>query len=466
MKSVFFILLLFCAGEKAAANVVLPSIIGSHMVLQQKTSITLWGWCDPMEEIKIKPGWDTATYTATGNNRATWTITIPTPVAGGPYDIRFSGYNTVVLEDVMIGEVWLCGGQSNMEFSANKGIRQAIEEATSATNQNIRFFYIEKAASDVLQSDCKGEWKVCTPDEMRRFSAIGYFFGKKLQQDLAIPIGLINANWGGTPAEVWLPAELVTKDSVLVKSKGKLWASDEWWPADPGVCYNAMIHPVAKYTMAGVIWYQGESNTDAAFTYRKLFSTLILAWRKAWGRELPFYFVQIAPSSHYSGRYSGPLLREAQAQCLELPSTGMVVVHDLITDINDIHPQNKRDVGIRLANYALTAQYDRKGIAAKSPLFKTMQVSGGKITIDFTNVLTGLKSIDGAPRNFLIAGTDQVFLPADVVIAGDKVVVSNKTIKNPVAVRFAFTNTDIPNLFTNEGLPVAGFRTDNWPLNP
>ena len=457
---------IMCTGNAVTAEISFPSIIGTHMVLQQKTSVTLWGWCDPMEEVKIKPGWDTVTYTAIGDNRANWKITIPTPAAGGPYTISFAGYNTVTIEDVLIGEVWLCGGQSNMEFSANKGIKQAIEEAPNATNKSIRFFYVEKASSDILQNNCKGEWKVCTPADMKRFSAIGYFFGKKLQEQLNVPVGLINANWGGTPAEVWLPAELVEQDSLLKKSKGKLWASDEWWPVQPGVCYNAMIYPISNYTLAGVTWYQGESNTDAAFTYQQLFATLINSWRQAWKKELPFYYVQIAPSSHYQGLYTGALLREAQAKCLSLPNTGMVVVHDLITDVNDIHPQNKKDVGLRLANYALSVQYHQNGIPYKSPLYKDMEIKGSKAIIRFTNVLTGIKSVNGSPAGFLIAGNDKMFLPADVKIDGDKVVVSNKNIQLPVAVRFAFNNTVVPNLFTNEGLPVASFRTDDWEIIP
>lgn len=465
MKKILF-LFAICFCKLASGAITFPSIIGNHMVLQQKTTITLWGWCDPSEEIKIKPGWDTTTYITKGDNAANWKISLPTPEAGGPYSILFSGYESVTINDVMIGEVWLCGGQSNMEFSANKGIKQAIEEAPNANNNSIRFFYVEKASSNVLQNDCKGEWRVCTPEEMKRFSAIGYFFGKKLQNELNIPVGLIGANWGGTPAEVWTPAELVEQDSLLKQSKGKLWSSDEWWPVQPGVCYNAMINPISHFAMSGVIWYQGESNTDAAFTYEKLFSTLIQSWRKAWQKELPFYFVQIAPSAHYQGKYTGALLREAQTLCLALPNTGMVVIHDLITDINEIHPQNKKDVGIRLANYALSEQYHKAGIPHKSPLFKSIQLNGSKAVISFTDVLTGLKTTNGAPTCFLIAGDDKLFLPAEAIISGDKVVVTNKTIKHPVAVRFAFNNTEIPNLFTNEGLPVAGFRTDSWEVMP
>jgi sialate O-acetylesterase len=448
----------------ATADIYLPSIIGSHMVLQQHSDITLWGWCDPQEPIEIKTSWDTVTYKTMGNNYASWKINIRTPDAGGPYTVELTGYNNILLEDVMLGEIWLCGGQSNMAFSANNGITQALDEAPNASNQKMRFFFVHETCSETLQENCLGEWKVCTPDEMKRFSAVGYFFGQELQRQLNFPIGLINANWGGTPAEVWTPAALVEQDSLLKQSEGKLWTSDEWWPVKPGVCYNAMIHPISAFKITGVIWYQGESNTDAAFTYQKLFKTLIQAWRDAWKTELPFYYVQIAPFSGYQGRFSGALLREAQMQCLNIPNTGMVVIHDLITNVNEIHPQNKKDVGIRLANYALSEHYNVAAIPHKSPVFKNMEVKENLAIIEFSNVLTGLKTTEGEPCCFLIAGEDKQFLPAEATISGDKVIVSNRKIKKPVAVRFAFSNAEIPNLFTNESLPVASFRTDIWEL--
>lgn len=443
--------------------ITLPAIIGSHMVLQQQAIVTLWGWCAPQEDVKIKLGWDTTTYVAIGNNNAKWSIKIKTPIAGGSYTISLSGWeNKIELTDVLIGEVWLCSGQSNMEYSANKGIKQAIDEAPKATNKSIRFFYVNMAASENIQEDVQGHWVVCTPEEMKRFSAIGYFFGKEIQQKLNVPVGLINCNWGGTPAEVWTPADLVNNDALLKQSEGKLWSSDLWWPVKQGVCYNAMIAPITHYTIAGNIWYQGESNTDAAFTYQKLFTTMIGAWRKAWQNEFPFYYVQIAPSSHYQGKYSGALLREAQVKCKTIPNTGMVVVSDLITDINDIHPQNKKDVGLRLANYALAQTYRQTGIAYKSPEYKNMSVEKNTIRISFTDDGGGLMSKDGEPKEFFIAGDDKIFLPATAKIEGSTIVVFNKSIAQPVAVRFAFENTAIPNVFSKNGLPVNSFRTDDW----
>jgi sialate O-acetylesterase len=341
MKKYCLLFLITCAYMQAKAMITLPAIIGSHMVLQQHSTITIWGWCSPQEEVKIKLGWDTTTYTAIGDRNAKFSIKIKTPVAGGAYTISFSGWeNTIKLDDVLIGEVWLCGGQSNMAYSANNGIQQAIEEAPNANNTKIRFFYVNLSASENIQEDVQGHWVVCTPEEMKRFSAVGYFFGKEIQQKLNVAVGLISSNWGGTTAEVWTPADLVNNDPLLTQSEGKIWSSDIWWPAKSGVCYNAMIAPITNYNIAGTIWYQGESNTDAAFTYEKLFTTMITAWRKAWQNDFPFYYVEIAPSSHYQGKYSGALLREAQVKCKLIPKTGMVVISDLINDINNIHPQN------------------------------------------------------------------------------------------------------------------------------
>ncbi|MEI7736905.1 MAG: sialate O-acetylesterase [Ferruginibacter sp.] len=465
MKKYFLFNVIIYCSIAANAMITLPAIIGSHMVLQQQATITIWGWCAPQEDVKIKTGWDTTTYTVIGNRNAKFSIEIKTPKAGGNYTISIAGWeNKIVLQDVLIGEVWLCGGQSNMEISANNGIQQAIDEAPNATNTNIRFFYVNLSASENIQEDVQGHWVVCTPEEMKRFSAVGYFFGKAIQQKLNVPIGLINSNWGGTTAEVWTPADLVNNDPLLKQSEGKVWSSDIWWPAKAGICYNAMIAPITNYNIAGTIWYQGESNTDAAFTYEKLFITMIAAWRKAWQNNFPFYYVQIAPSAHYQGKYSGALLREAQVNCKTITNTGMVVISDLITDINNIHPQNKKDVGLRLANYALAQTYQQTGFAYKSPQYNNMMVEKNKIRISFTDAGDGLMSKNGEPVAFLIAGSDKVFLPATVKIDGNTIVVLNKYILQPVAVRFAFDNTSIPNLFSKNGLPVNSFRTDDWPV--
>jgi len=453
---------LFVFSIFAHANVRLPAVIGSHMVLQQKSNVTIWGWGDPGEKIKIKVGWDTTTYTATGSSAAKWKIQLATPAAGGPYTISIDGNNKILLEDVLIGEVWVCSGQSNMEMSVNWGLPYQ-QEVTNATNTKIRFFHIPRTTSEFPQEDVKAKWVVCSPEEMKNFSAAGYFFGKKLQENLQVPVGLVNSSWGGTPAETWTPTELVQKDSILNSAAGGLKPSNGW-PVVPGLAYNAMIYPITNFSIAGTIWYQGESNIGNASTYTSLFSTMINSWRKAWQKEFPFYFVQIAPFAGYGDNSSSAFLREAQTKSLGLANTGMVLTADLVDNINDIHPKMKKEVGERLANLALAETYGRNNIAYKLPTYKNMQLQKNKIRVWFNNADQGLVS-KGPLTEFFVAGEDQKFVTAEAKIEGNSVVVWNKNINQPIAVRYGFRNAAMLNLYNKEGIPVNLFRTDNWPVN-
>jgi len=444
------------------AAIRLPSVLGSHMVLQQKSEVKLWGWCSPAEKITIKTSWDTITYRTTGESSAKWIQKIKTPAAGGPYTITIN--ETTILNDVMIGEIWLCSGQSNMEWGGDQGLKQSLNEAPNANNQNIRFFYISKSTSETPQENCEGSWKVCTPEEMKHFSAIGYFFGKNLQQALNIPVGLINSNWGGTPAQVWTPKNLVENDPELKAASQKLTPA-AWWPVLPGLTFNTMINPITNFEISGAIWYQGESNVGTYSTYKQLMSTMIGSWREVWLKDFPFYFVQIAPFSGYGNNNVGALLRETQTSCLSIPKTGMVVVTDLVDDLSNIHPINKIDVASRLANLALSENYGKTGLSYKYPMYKSMKNEKDKIRIQFENADNGLISKDKAITEFYIAGDDHLFLPAFAKIDGNSIIVWNKTVKAPVAVRFGFSNTAIPNLFSKEGLPVNLFRTDSWEID-
>jgi sialate O-acetylesterase len=456
----------FLAGLISAAtfgNVRLPAVIGSHMVLQQKTDVTIWGWCDPGEKIKLKTTWDTTTYNTVGSSSAKWSLKIKTSMAGGPYQVTITGNNNIVLDDVLIGEVWVCSGQSNMEMSVTWGLPYE-SDVTNATDKNIRFFYIPRTTAEYPQDDVKAEWVVCNPDDMKRFTAAGYFFGKTLRDNLNVPVGLINASWGGTPAEVWTPIEEINNNAILKDAAAKLSPSD-WWPVTPALNYNAMIYPITRYNIAGAIWYQGEANVKTASTYTELFSTMIASWRKAWQEEFPFYFVQIAPFAGYGDNSSSAFLREAQTKTLSTSNTGMVVTTDLVDNINDIHPKMKKEVGIRLANYALSETYGRQGLVHKSPSFKNMKIERDHIRIYFDNADNGLMTKDKTVSEFFVAGEDQNFRPANAKIEKNSVVVWNDSIKNPVAVRFAFRNASLPNLFSKEGLPVIPFRTDDWPVD-
>lgn len=462
-KKYLALTLLFCSIQ-VSGMIRLPAVLSSNMVLQQKSKVKLWGWANPEEKIIINTSWDNYTDTVTATGDANWKIEVNTPAAGGPYTITFKGSNTITLENVMMGEVWVCSGQSNMEWGSNQHIKQIVDELPNSSNINIRLFNVPKTTSSTPQDNIAGEWQVCSPESLKGFSAVGYFFGKKIQGDLNVPVGLINSNWGGTPAEVWTPEEEVSKDEELKKAASALQPTN-WWPHKPGRAYNAMIYPFTNFQISGVIWYQGESNTLTASHYNKLFSTMIGDWRKAWEKDLPFYYVQIAPFQ-YGNKNVGALLREQQLKTLSYPHTGMVVITDLVDDVKNIHPQNKRDVGVRLANFALVEMYGKNIPAYKSPQFKSMSIHKNKAELFFENAPNGFLTKDGkAPTEFYIAGSDRNFLPAEVKIEKDKIIVFHQQIKAPVAVRFSFNNTGMSNIFSKEGLPVGPFRTDNWEVD-
>jgi sialate O-acetylesterase len=296
---------------------------------------------------------------------------------------------------------------------------------------------------------------------MRSTSAVGYFFGRELQKNLNVPIGLIVTAWGGTPAEVWVQKELVESDPALKASAYDDKASG--WPSAPGTTYNSMIVPLIPYEIAGAIWYQGESNRYKPQTYAQLMRTLIESWRKDFEKDFPFYFVQIAPYT-YNPKDKAYLVREQQAKTLEVPNTGMVVVADLVDNIKDIHPRNKLDVGKRLANWALAEMYGKNVGIYKSPMYESMQVEKNKIRIRLKNVDNGLKQTGKGLPHFQVAGEDRKFVEANAEIKGKDILVYHKAVKNPVAVRYSFDNTSMPTIFNKEGLPLAPFRTDNWEI--
>ena len=462
-KLLLFPFFLFLVLFSAYANVRLPSIIGSHMVLQQKSSVKLWGWCSASEKIVITTSWDTTKYETYGNNGARWMTEIKTPSAGGPYTIWIKGNNEIMLEDVMIGEVWVCSGQSNMEWSGTQKLPQSIDEAPNARNNKIRLFYVSKSTSKFPQENLDGKWVVCSPEEMYKFSAIGYFFGKNLNQKMNVPIGLINSNWGGTPAETWAPEYVIDNDKIIKKGSEQLSASTGW-PHKTALAYNAMIYPITNYSIAGAIWYQGESNVRTYYAYEKLFTGMIDSWRQQWNKNFPFYFVQIAPFA-YGFKNVGALLRETQTKSARHPNTGMVVISDLVPDTTNIHPTVKIEVAKRLSDLALNSAYGFTDIACQSPVYSTHAIEKDKIKIQFSNAGNGLMVKGDKISSFEIAGEDKVFVAAQAKISGNSVIVSNKNIKIPVAVRFAFNNTATPNLFNKEGLPVNLFRTDDWEMD-
>lgn len=454
-KSIIYVLLFF--SNLMMATVSLPNFFSNGMVLQRNSEVKIWGWANPKEELIIKTSWDNKEYKTTGTNQAHWEISIPTPKEGGPYTITIKGYNEVVLSDILIGEVWLCSGQSNMEMSANWGIENGKEEIKNANYPLIRFFAVEKAASSSLQNNLIGSWQTCTPETMKHNSAVAYFFGKRLQEDLKnVPIGLVVSAWGGTPAEVWIPETEMQADKELLEEANKR-PSSEYCPVKLGSTFNTMINPLIGYKIAGVIWYQGESNVGSN-RYDSIFSTLIQSWRTLWGYDFPFYYVQIAPYFMGEEHFSGAILRNAQRKTLKVKGTAMVVSSDIAT-IDDIHPKNKKSVGMRLANLALANLYKTNQDLVNCPLFNKIEIKKDKVYVYF-DYAEGLHFKDKKEVSFEIAGADNKYHPAKATIKNDIVIVQSNKVKEPVKVRFAWSNTSQTTLVNKSNLPASLFESE------
>lgn len=450
------ILLSFIAPACAMANVTLPQIFNDHMVLQQRSEITVWGWGKPREEISVTTSWDNHTEKTVSDSESNWQVKVQTPAAGGPFTITIKGYNTIELTDILIGEVWLCSGQSNMEWTPAAGVEGGEEAIRTADQPKIRLFTVNNRTASDPQIDLKGDWSVCTPETMKHFSAVGYFFARRLREEMDVPIGLINSSWGGTPVEVWMNAKVIAEDPVLAQSAAKL-TPVPWGPVKPGRAYNAMIAPLIPFRIAGALWYQGEANTANGDTYAEMLNAMITSWRREWGVDFPFLYVQIAPYE-YGKPEEGVVVRDEQRQALATSNTAMVVISD-IGNIKDIHPRNKIDVGTRLANWALTKAYGKAGIPVSGPLFREAKAEGKKVRIYFDYAENGLFAKgDGEVGLFELAGEDGHFVPAEATIAGTTVVVKARGIRRPTAVRFAWSNTAEPNLVNKEGLPASCFK--------
>ncbi len=461
-----FILLLFLIWMNFSfGNIWLPSILSDNMVLQQNSTATIWGWTTATSEtITVTGSWNNETVTIKAH-QGVWSVKLPTPVAGGPYTVTIQGHEEIILSNILIGEVWICSGQSNMEWIPKMGLLNADEEIKNADYPNIRFFTVKKHIASSPQDDTPGNWLTCSPETMKYFSSVAYFFGRKLHKNLSTPIGLINSSWGGTNVEVWMPEEILEQDENLLKSVDKI-KELPYWPKDPELAYNAMIHPIIKFDIAGAIWYQGESNRPNANSYYKIFPLMIDSWRKAWDKELPFYFVQIAPFNYYKSQKNieAAVVRDAQLHTMmTVINTGMAVTND-IGELDNIHPKNKQEVGRRLALWALAKTYGVKGLEFSGPVYKSMEIKKNKISIHFDHVGNGLIKKGKNLNEFFIAGVDKKFYPAKAKIKGNTIVVSSSKVKEPLAVRFAFSDKALPNLFNESGLPASAFRTDNWEI--
>ena len=639
IKKLSIAIWLLLSASNSYADVTLPSVISNNMVLQQQSNARFWGWAAPGEMVEVKGSWAKAfSVPATADNDGMWKLSLKTPKAGGPYTITVKGNNTIRLENILIGEVWVCSGQSNMQFRLPHVVN-GEQEVAEADYPQIRFFNVRGAYTAHPADDVSGSWDECNPKSASGISAVAYFFGRKIHQKLNVPIGLISANLGATPARAWTSGKtlveknmyahevkLVTDKETIEKAKAKCrtdmdtwhkeidkidpgmvkkwyaadvdastwkkvelpttiesteiglfdgmvwyrktvdipsdWAGKEmtvslgavddqdvtyfngkkigglndnkrsrhykidgslikagkntvvvkvqdlgggggfmgkseemfltsgdktislagpWlykvgstrssWPRTPrglpqvharypSALFNGMISPLTSSTIKGAIWYQGENDVSGVVWYRPLFPNLIQSWRDAWGLgDFPFYHVQLPPYDY--GNSNSAFLREVQMKTLSMKNVGMAVTLD-VGDYHNIHPNNKKDVGERLARWALAKDYGQKELVCSGPIYKGMKIEGAKIRLSFDYTGSGLLACDGELANFAIAGADKNFVPAKATIENSTIIVSRDGVDKPVAVRYAFDNAGVPSLFNKEGLPASSFRTDRW----
>ncbi len=495
------------------AEVRLPKVFSSHMVLQREMPVAIWGWAKPSEMVTIE--FANEKKEAKANERGEWKVTLPAMNAGGPYTLTVSGSSKIHFDDVMVGEVWLCAGQSNMEMGIGMA-KNAKEEIAAANHPGIRLLMVPNRWTPAPQKDMEGTWKVCTPKSVAEdgwggFSAAAYYFGRELHEKLGVTVGVIDSTWGGTKIESWTAPEGFAEVSALRHDYELLQISDphtkvhqqhlekvlkdtEHWvgaardamaaqtnvPAmptyppellpphdlqNPTALYNGMIYPLHPFTIRGAIWYQGESNATEGMLYADRMKALIDGWRAIWGEgNFPFYYVQIAPFTYgFKPEIIGEFW-EAQTAAQKIPNTGMAVIND-IGNLKDIHPTNKQEVGRRLALWAFAKTYGDKKVVYSGPTFKEMQIEGNRIRVTFDNVAGGLASRDGKPLTWfeIIGANEGGFVKADAAIDGSSVLLSAANVEHPAAMRFAWSMLAEPNLMNAEGLPTGAFRAGTVP---
>lgn len=461
MKKVLVSLFLLVLNTPLHAEIILPAIFSDNMVLQQNADVTLWGWGKPGEKVKVICSWaETTEYSLTVNSQSAWSIIIRTPNAGGPHKLTVQGYNKIEINDVLIGEVWLGSGQSNMEWTPAMKIDNAEEEVAKANFPEIRFFNVGISASASPQQYLIGRWVKCTPETMNHFSALLYFFGRELHEKVKVPVGLINSSWGGTPVEIWMPDYSITGDRFL-KENAALLKPVPWGPHEPGRAFNTMIHPLIPFRIKGALWYQGEANTANPNYYARTLTTLISAWRSLWGYDFPFYYAQIAPWAGYGkDNVSGAIVRDQQRKVMEMTNqTGMVVLSD-IGDLQDIHPRNKKDAAKRLAAWALYHDYGMKDIVFSGPIYKSYEIKKDKLILQFNYADGGLILKEGDLKEFEIRDSSGAWKQYIPKINGSVIEVDLKSVDAVKAVRFGYRNDSNPNLFNKAGLPASCFEAE------
>lgn len=459
------ILCLLSWSQLAKAEVRLPAIFADKMVLQQQSDAAIWGTALANKTVEVTTSWDNKTYSSKSDSTGKWQLKVQTPIAGGPYDITITDGTPFKLSDVLIGEVWLCSGQSNMAMTFKGFINQPVLGANKtvalSTNNSIRLFKVKAKASLEKMEDVSGEWLKSNPENVSNFSATAYHFGKMLQEVLQVPVGLICSSWGGTRIEPWISKEGLTQfdwvPEPAVDNKGRVTHRI------PTALFNGMINPLAGYGIKGVIWYQGESNKAEYKEYEKLMPGLINNWRAEWGiGDFPFYYAQIAPYNYKVPGLNSAFLREAQLKAsTAVENTGMISLMD-IGEEKYIHPANKQAGGERFAYLALAKAYDIKGIAYSGPVLKEMKIEGPTVKLSFDHAFNGLTTFGKKLTNFKIAGKDKRFYPAHATINWQGITLFSAFVPKPVAVRYAFDDFVVGELYNNAGLPAPSFRTDDW----
>jgi len=467
-------------------NIKPASIFGDHMVLQQGINAPVWGTSKTNQELIISLAGNNISVKA--DQQGKWMAKLKPMKSGGPFRMIISSSgDSVIYNDVMVGEVWLASGQSNMQMIL-AAAKDADKEIQEASYPQIRFFTVGLNISRTPLDHVKGTWKLTNPENAKDFSAAAYFFSRELHLERKTPVGIISSSWGSTSSEAWTSGKSLATFPGLKDSVARYESLQEDWeelyrafeakernpktkpvfPKQknyPTALYNAMIAPLVPYGIKGVIWYQGENNSSRAIQYRSLFPLLIADWRNQWdNQKLPFLFVQLAnfraanPQPVFADKWA--LLREAQSMALELPHTGMAVSID-IGDAKNIHPKNKQDVGKRLYLAASHIAYGTS-LVYSGPMYKSMKVMDNKIELSFNHIGAGLMQKGTPLTAFEIAGADKKFHWAEATIDGNKIIVSSKNVSKPVAVRYAWSDNPAASLYNKEGLPASPFRTDDW----
>lgn len=478
LKKVLSAICILVSYSSIQAEIVLPSVLGSNMVLQQQSEVKLWGKADPKAHVKIITSWNKITYSVKADKAGNWEVKVSTPVAGGPYDISIADNEALALNNVLIGEVWFCSGQSNMEMPMRGFDRQPVSGtntiiAKAKARTPIRMYTTDskdgvwvRQYSKKPQVDCEGTWLENTPENVANMSAAAYFFAQYLQVVLEVPVGIIVSSWGGSKVESWMSREAIAPfkeiDLSILDNDEKMDKIQH----TPCVLYNGKIAPLTNFAIKGFLWYQGESNQNNPDEYARLMPAFVKDLRNRWGvGELPFYFVEIAPF-HYGdpSGISAARLREVQLQNMkDIPHSGMVTTLDIGSPIF-IHPTDKKTVGTRLAWWALAETYGKSGFGYKPPVYQSMEIADHKIYINFENANRGLSPMWTALNGFEIAGEDKIFYPAKAEIETKtaRLAVSSDKVPQPVAVRYAYKNYAEASVFSMYGIPVVPFRTDSW----